>query len=63
MAPELRRRARVRIPRSTTPVLSAQALAATEQTIDLYRDIVARGGWTPIQGGGERMKVGSKGPP
>jgi len=54
--------ARVRIPRSTTPVLSAQALAATEQTIDLYRDIVARGGWTPIQASGDRMKVGFRGP-
>jgi murein L,D-transpeptidase YcbB/YkuD len=54
--------ARVRIPRSTTPVLSAQTLAATEEMIDRYRDIVSRGGWAPIRSGGDRMKVGAKGP-
>ena len=50
---------RMRVPRSSTPILSAQALAATEEMIDRYRDIVARGGWEPIQGVGQ-MRVGAR---
>ncbi len=52
---------RIRIPRSSTPILSAQALAATEEMIDRYKDIVARGGWAPVPTG-ERLRLGSKSP-
>lgn len=52
---------RIRVARSSTPILSPQALAATEEMIDRYRDIVSRGGWQPIQAG-ERLRVGSKSP-
>jgi L,D-transpeptidase YcbB len=52
---------RMRVPRSTTPILSPQALAATEEMIDRYRDIVARGGWAPVQIN-ERLRVGSRSP-
>jgi L,D-transpeptidase YcbB len=51
----------MRVQRSTTPILSPQALAATEQMIERYRDIVARGGWQPVSGA-ERLRVGAKGP-
>jgi murein L,D-transpeptidase YcbB/YkuD len=51
---------RIRVPRSTTPILSAQALAATEEMIERYRDIVARGGWEPVQAG--QMRLGTKSP-
>ena len=49
----------MRVPRSSTPILSAQALAATEEMIDRYRDIVSRGGWEPIQSVGQ-MRVGAR---
>ena len=52
---------RIRVTRSTTPILSPQALAATEEAIERYRDIVARGGWTSLQTG-ERLRVGAKSP-
>lgn len=51
---------RMRVPRSSTPILSAQALAATEEMIDRYRDIVDRGGWQPVAGG--RMRLGMQSP-
>jgi len=53
--------ARVRVTRSTTPILSPQALAATEEAIAHYRDIVSRGGWAPLQAG-ERLRLGVKSP-
>ncbi|MDB5511840.1 MAG: murein L,D-transpeptidase [Enterovirga sp.] len=53
--------ARVRVPRSTTPILSPQALAATEEVVERYRDIVNRGGWTPLQGAGN-LRVGTRSP-
>jgi murein L,D-transpeptidase YcbB/YkuD len=52
---------RMRIPRSTTPILSAQALDATEQTIERYRDIVARGGWMPLRVS-ERLRLNVQSP-
>ena len=52
---------RVRVQRSSTPILSPLAAAATEEAIDRYRDIVARGGWAPLQIP-ERMRVGARGP-
>jgi len=52
---------RLRIPRSSTPILSPQALAATEEMIERYRDIVARGGWPQLRVS-ERLRVGAKSP-
>lgn len=46
--------------RSSTPMLSPAALAATEQAIANYRDLAARGGWPALQVG-DRLAVGSKG--
>lgn len=51
---------RIRVRRSSTPILSAQAAVATEQAIEHYRDIVARGGWAPLQIG-DRIRVGARG--
>src|SRR5215213_2717074 len=51
---------RIRVPRSSTPILSGQALAATEEMIERYRDIVNRGGWEPVRAG--QMRVGVKNP-
>lgn len=52
---------RTRVVRSSTPILSPQALAAAEEAIAHYRDIVARGGWSPLQAS-DRLRVGSKSP-
>ncbi len=52
---------RSRVQRTSTPMLSPDALAATEQVIDLYRNIAARGGWQPVRGV-DGMRVGSKSP-
>jgi murein L,D-transpeptidase YcbB/YkuD len=51
---------RIRVPRSSTPILSGAALAATEEMIERYRDIVARGGWEPVQAA--QMRVGTRSP-
>lgn len=52
--------ARNAVLRSSTPMLSPAALAATEQAIASYRDLAARGGWPALQVG-DRLAVGSKG--
>ena len=52
---------RVRVPRSSTPILSGAALAATEEMVERYRDIVARGGWAPLQIA-QNTRVGARGP-
>jgi murein L,D-transpeptidase YcbB/YkuD len=52
--------ARVRVPRSSTPVLSPQALQGTEQAVARYNDIVARGGWQPFQA--PAMRLGMRSP-
>jgi murein L,D-transpeptidase YcbB/YkuD len=52
---------RVRVPRSTTPILSPQAVAATEEAVERYREIVTRGGWERISAPGG-LRVGSKSP-
>ncbi len=52
---------RTRVQRTSTPMLSPDALAATEQMIDYYRNIAARGGWQPVQGV-QGLRVGSKSP-
>ena len=46
--------------RATTPLLSAQTIAATEQAIDSYQKLVDRGGWPLVPAGG-RLKIGSSG--
>lgn len=52
--------ARNAVARSSTPMLSAEALQATEQAIMAYRDLAARGGWPQVQLP-DRMGVGAKG--
>jgi murein L,D-transpeptidase YcbB/YkuD len=52
--------ARLSVPRTTTPILSSQTIATTEQAVALYQDLVARGGWNNVPN--QTMKVGSKGP-
>ena len=51
---------RMRVKRSNTPTLSPEALHATEQMAERYRDIVDRGGWEPIRAG--RMRLGTRDP-
>lgn len=53
--------ARVRVPRSTTPILSPLAVSATEEMVERYRDIVSRGGWTSLSAPAN-LRVGSKNP-
>jgi len=53
--------ARNAVARSSTPMLSPEALQATEQAIVAYRDLAARGGWPQVQLP-DRMSVGAKGP-
>jgi murein L,D-transpeptidase YcbB/YkuD len=52
---------RVRVPRSTTPILSPQAVAATEESVERYREIANRGGWQPLQAPAG-LKVGTRNP-
>jgi len=52
---------RTRVQRTSTPMLSQESLAATEQMIEYYRNIAARGGWQPVQGV-QGLRVGSKSP-
>ncbi len=53
--------AHLTVTRSTTPVLSQQTLAATEQAIDRYRELVSRGGWGTVPAG-RTLKLGASGP-
>lgn len=53
--------ARNAVLRSSTPMLSPEALQATEQAIVAYRDLAARGGWPMLQIT-DRLSVGSRGP-
>lgn len=50
---------RSRIVRSSTPMVSPAAAAATEQALARYRDLGAQGGWQQI--GPERLRLGSRG--
>ena len=36
------------VTRSSTPILSPETVSATEQAIETYQQIVARGGWRPV---------------
>ncbi|AYO85489.1 MULTISPECIES: L,D-transpeptidase family protein [Methylobacterium] len=51
----------MQVQRETVPILSPQTVAATEQMVERYREIVNRGGWRPVSGA-ERLRVGAKGP-
>ena len=51
--------ARLTVPRSTTPILSQQTLAATENAIQQYQRIVASGGWAAMPN--TTLKIGSNG--
>ncbi len=52
---------RLTVPRATTPLLSPQTVAQTEQALALYRDLASRGGW-PAVPTGQTLKVGVRGP-
>lgn len=52
---------RLAVTRSSTPVLSAETLASTEQLIETYRQIVANGGWGTVPAG-QTLKLGVSGP-
>ena len=52
---------RVRVPRSTTPILSPQAVGTTEQVVERYRGIVQNGGWQRLQAPAS-LRVGAKSP-
>ena len=47
--------------RSSSPILSAATIQATEVMIQRYHDLAARGGWRPLSAG-RTLKVGSQGP-
>lgn len=51
--------ARLTVPRSTTPILSQQTLAATENAIQQYQRIVASGGWAAMPN--TTLRIGSNG--
>jgi murein L,D-transpeptidase YcbB/YkuD len=51
----------MRLKRSSTPTLSPEAAAATEDAINRYRDIVARGGWTEVHPQ-QNLRVGVRSP-
>jgi murein L,D-transpeptidase YcbB/YkuD len=47
--------------RESTPILSPATVTATEQAIQNYQNIVAKGGWGQVPAGAD-LKIGSKGP-
>lgn len=51
---------RLSVARSNTPILSMETVAATEQVIETYRQIVANGGWGTVPAGRE-LKLGVSG--
>src|SRR5437660_7374226 len=51
--------ARLTVPRSTTPILSQQTLAATENAIQQYQRIVGSGGWGALPN--TTLNIGSNG--
>lgn len=53
--------AAMQVQRSSTPILSPQTVTATEQMVERYKDIVARGGWRQVNGA-DRLRIGAKGP-
>lgn len=53
--------AAMQVQRSSTPILSPQTVAATEQMVERYKEIVSRGGWKPVSGA-DRLRIGARGP-
>src|SRR5689334_10492198 len=51
----------MQVQRETVPILSPQTVAATEQMVERYKDIVARGGWKQVSGA-DHLRIGSRGP-
>ncbi len=51
---------RLAVQRSSTPTLSPQTVAATEQAVQTYQEIVNRGGWVPVKAP-PNLHVGSRG--
>lgn len=47
--------------KSSAPILSPQTIAATDAAVQQFQQIVSSGGWRPLPGG-QRLKLGSKGP-
>ncbi len=52
---------RLLVPRANTPLLSAQTVLQTDQAIQHYRELVAKGGWDLVPEA-STLKVGSRGP-
>jgi murein L,D-transpeptidase YcbB/YkuD len=50
---------RLAVRRSTTPVLSQETVAATEQAIERHRQLAASGGWGQVPN--QSMKIGARG--
>ena len=48
------------VKRESTPILSADTIAATEAAIQKYQDLAAKGGWTTVPASGD-LGIGSKG--
>jgi murein L,D-transpeptidase YcbB/YkuD len=48
------------VPRTTTPILSPQTVAATEDAIGRYQQIVEKGGWNPVPAG-QTLQLGARG--
>jgi L,D-transpeptidase YcbB len=48
------------IPRTSTPLISAQTIAATEAAIQSYRQLAAQGGWAPVPTS-KTLQIGSRG--
>ncbi len=46
--------------RESTPILSAETVAATEAAIQKYQELAAKGGWTPVPSVGD-LQIGSRG--
>ncbi len=48
------------VQRESTPILSAETVAATEAAIQKYQELAAKGGWTPVPSVGD-LQIGSRG--
>ncbi len=48
------------VKRESTPILSAETVAATEAAIQKYQELAAKGGWTPVPSVGD-LQIGSRG--
>ena len=48
------------VKRESSPILSAETVAATEAAIQKYQELAAKGGWTPVPSVGD-LQIGSRG--